>query len=98
MVNVAQLQEELRSFALSIGIDKIGFTTAAPFIQLKDRLKQQQQLQYQSGFEEPDIEKRTEPLLLLDGASSIISIAVAYPSKMTIRCCGRSWRSWNCLF
>lgn len=83
MVNVAQLQEELRSFALSIGIDKIGFTTAAPFIQLKDRLKQQQQLQYQSGFEESDIEKRTEPLLLLDGASSIISIAVAYPSKMT---------------
>ncbi|AXI01337.1 tRNA epoxyqueuosine(34) reductase QueG [Sporosarcina sp. PTS2304] len=82
-MNVAQLQEEVRAFATSIGIDKIGFTTAAPFIKLKDRLKRQQQLNYQSGFEESDIEKRTEPLLLLDQAESIISIAVAYPSKMT---------------
>ena len=37
---------------------------------------------YQSGFEEPDIEKRTEPKLLLENAESIISIAIAYPSKM----------------
>ncbi|WP_153733632.1 tRNA epoxyqueuosine(34) reductase QueG [Sporosarcina obsidiansis] len=81
-MNVAQLQEEVREFAASIGIDKIGFTTAAPFVKLKDRLKQQQQLNYQSGFEEPDIEKRTEPLLLLEKAESIISIAVAYPSKI----------------
>ncbi|MDV6378368.1 tRNA epoxyqueuosine(34) reductase QueG [Sporosarcina sp. GW1-11] len=82
-MNVAQLQDEVRAFATSIGIDKIGFTTAAPFMKLKDRLKQQQQLNYQSGFEESDVEKRTEPLLLLDQAESIISIAVAYPSKMT---------------
>lgn len=83
MVNVAQLQDQVRAFAMSIGIDKIGFTTAAPFVQLKDRLKQQQQLNYQSGFEEADVEKRTEPLLLLDQAKSIVSIAVAYPSKLT---------------
>lgn len=83
MVNVAQLQEEVREFASAIGIDKIGFTTAAPFTSLKDRLKRQQQLHYQSGFEEQDIEKRTEPQLLLDQAESIISIAIAYPSRMT---------------
>lgn len=83
MVNVAQLQEAVRDYAASIGIDKIGFTTAAPFTDLKRKLKRQQELQYQSGFEESDVEKRTEPLLLLDGAESIISIAVAYPSKMT---------------
>ncbi|PIC75664.1 tRNA epoxyqueuosine(34) reductase QueG [Sporosarcina sp. P19] len=82
-MNVAQLQHEIQTFAASIGIDKIGFTTAAPFVKLKDRLKQQQRLNYQSGFEEPDIEKRTEPLLLLDQAESIIAIAVAYPSKMS---------------
>ncbi|ARF18833.1 tRNA epoxyqueuosine(34) reductase QueG [Sporosarcina ureae] len=82
-MNVAQLQHEIQTFAASIGIDKIGFTTAAPFVKLKDRLKQQQRLNYQSGFEESDIEKRTEPLLLLDQAESIISIAVAYPSKMS---------------
>ncbi|GKV67009.1 epoxyqueuosine reductase [Sporosarcina sp. NCCP-2331] len=82
MVNVAQLQVEVREFAAAIGIDKIGFTTAAPFVKLKDRLKQQQRLSYQSGFEEPDLDKRTDPLLLMDQAESIISIAVAYPSKM----------------
>jgi len=70
------------AYAMSIGIDKIGFTTAAPFTELKNRLRRQQELGYQSGFEESDIEKRTEPLQLLDGAESIVAIAVAYPSRM----------------
>lgn len=83
MVNIAQLQRDLVAYASEIGIDKIGFTTAAPFLELKNRLKRQQDLGYQSGFEERDVEKRTEPALLLDRAESIISIAVAYPSKMT---------------
>ncbi|MGG0643417.1 tRNA epoxyqueuosine(34) reductase QueG [Sporosarcina gallistercoris] len=82
-MNIAQLQRDLVAYATEIGIDKIGFTTAAPFLELKNRLKRQQDLGYQSGFEEKDIEKRTEPALLLDRAESIISIAVAYPSKMT---------------
>ena len=70
------------SYAKSIGIDKIGFTTAAPFRELKNRLVRQQELGYQSGFEEKDLAKRTEPALLLDQAESIISIAIAYPSRM----------------
>ena len=82
MVNIAQLQLDLKTYAAEIGIDKIGFTTAAPFLELKNRLKRQQELNYQSGFEESDIEKRTRPSLLMDRAESIISIAVAYPSKM----------------
>ncbi|MDN4608532.1 tRNA epoxyqueuosine(34) reductase QueG [Sporosarcina highlanderae] len=81
-MNVAQLQNSLKEYAASIGIDKIGFTTAAPFLELKNRLRRQQELGYQSGFEESDIEKRTEPTLLLDQAESILSIAIAYPSKM----------------
>ena len=81
-MKVAQLQEDLIKFAASIGVDKIGFTTAAPFHELKNRLRRQQQLNYQSGFEESDIELRTEPLKLLDGAESIIAIALAYPSRM----------------
>ncbi|WP_339254061.1 tRNA epoxyqueuosine(34) reductase QueG [Sporosarcina sp. FSL W8-0480] len=81
-MNVAQLQNSLKEYAASIGIDKIGFTTAAPFLELKNRLRRQQELGYQSGFEESDIEKRTEPTLLLDRAESILSIAIAYPSKM----------------
>ncbi|GEN82710.1 epoxyqueuosine reductase [Sporosarcina luteola] len=81
-MNVAQLQKSIKEYAASIGIDKIGFTTAAPFLELKNRLRRQQELGYQSGFEESDIEKRTEPVLLLDRAESILSIAIAYPSKM----------------
>ncbi|MFP7202245.1 tRNA epoxyqueuosine(34) reductase QueG [Lysinibacillus halotolerans] len=79
---IEQLQKELIEYATSIGVDKIGFTHASPFHEMKNRLKRQQELQYQSGFEEPDIEKRTEPRLLLNSAESIIAIALAYPSKM----------------
>lgn len=81
-MNVTALQTELISYAKSIGVDKIGFTTASPFLELKNRLRRQQELGFQSGFEESDIEKRTEPTLLLDRAESIIAIALAYPSKM----------------
>ncbi|MGE7924479.1 tRNA epoxyqueuosine(34) reductase QueG [Viridibacillus arvi] len=79
---VNDLQEELIEYAKTIGIDKIGFTSAAPFIELKNLLRRQQELNFQSGFEESDIEKRTEPTLLLEEAQSIIAIAIAYPSRM----------------
>ncbi|MDR7074715.1 tRNA epoxyqueuosine(34) reductase QueG [Fictibacillus barbaricus] len=78
----AQLKEEIVAYSKEIGIDKIGFANADVFAGLKERLRLQQELNYQSGFEEEDIEKRTKPELLLSGASTIISIALAYPSKM----------------
>lgn len=81
-MNVNQFQQDLISYAHSIGIDKVGFTTADPFRELKNRLKRQQELGYQSGFEEPDLDKRTNPTLLLNEAESIISIAISYPSRM----------------
>ncbi|ANX10972.1 tRNA epoxyqueuosine(34) reductase QueG [Fictibacillus arsenicus] len=81
-VTGAQLKEEIVAYSKEIGIDKIGFADADVFAELKERLRIQQDLQYQSGFEEKDIDKRTEPERLLTGASSIISIALAYPSKM----------------
>lgn len=81
-MNIRELQSEFVAYAQSIGVDKIGFTTAAPFTELKNRLRRQQELGYQSGFEEADIDKRTEPLQLLDDAESIVAIAVAYPSRM----------------
>lgn len=81
-MDVAKLKEEIIEYSKMIGIDKIGFASADPFVELKERLRQQQQLGYQSGFEEPDIEKRTNPSLLLPEAKSIIAIALAYPSKM----------------
>lgn len=80
-----KLKQEIVEYSRTIGIDKIGFTTADPFTELKERLKTQQELNYQSGFEEQDIEKRTNPKLLMPEAESIIAIAVAYPSKMRNR-------------
>ncbi|MEJ8548456.1 tRNA epoxyqueuosine(34) reductase QueG [Brevibacillus borstelensis] len=70
-------------FAKEIGIDKIGFASADPFLTLKQRLVEHREKGYESGFEEPDLEKRTEPSLILEGARSLISIALAYPSKLT---------------
>lgn len=82
MRTAQELKDEIQVFAESIGIDKVGFASASPFVTLKARLKEQQRLNYQSGFEEDDIEKRTHPELLLTEATTIISIALAYPTKL----------------
>src|SRR3954463_16620470 len=81
-MNIAQFKKEVIEYSKEIGIDKIGFTSANMFEELKQRLITNRELGYQSGFEEPDIEKRVTPVKLLPQASSIISIALAYPSKM----------------
>lgn len=81
-MNIEQLKKDLIEYAKSIGVDKIGFTTASPFQEMKNRLLRQQALNYQSGFEEKDIDKRTDPKKLLPEGESIIAIALAYPSKM----------------
>ncbi|GFR37948.1 epoxyqueuosine reductase [Insulibacter thermoxylanivorax] len=78
-----QLKDEIKQAAKSLGIDKIGFTTADPFFELKERLIERRRKGYESGFEEPDIEKRVYPSLNMSEARSIISIAVAYPAKMS---------------
>ncbi|MGJ9459268.1 tRNA epoxyqueuosine(34) reductase QueG [Oceanobacillus sp. CF4.6] len=77
-----QLKQEIIQYAKKIGIDKIGFASADIFGELKERLKRQQELSYQSGFEKGSLEERTEPQRLLPEAQSIISIAIAYPSRM----------------
>ncbi|WP_431794720.1 tRNA epoxyqueuosine(34) reductase QueG [Bacillus altitudinis] len=81
-MHVGQLKKELIQYANEIGVDKIRFASADTFDSLKDRLILHESLGYLSGFEEPDIEKRTNPALLLPKAKSIVAIALAYPSKM----------------
>ncbi|MBG9910811.1 epoxyqueuosine reductase [Bacillus xiamenensis] len=81
-MHVGKLKEELIQYANEIGVDKIRFASADTFDSLKDRLILHESLGYLSGFEEPDIEKRTNPALLLPKAKSIVAIALAYPSKM----------------
>ena len=76
------LKQEVILYSKEIGINKIGFASATTFTELKGRLIRQQELDYQSGFEEKDIEKRVRPELIFDKPQSIISIALAYPSKL----------------
>ncbi|MFD1037597.1 tRNA epoxyqueuosine(34) reductase QueG [Virgibacillus byunsanensis] len=81
-MNTDQLKQEIIAYSKEIGIDKIGFASADVFGELKERLRRQQSLQYQSGFEKGSVEERTEPQRLLPEAQSILSIAIAYPSRM----------------
>lgn len=77
------LQEAIVKKAEQIGIDKIGFTTAEPFYDLKPKLEKQRKKNHHSGFEHDDIDERIYPDLIFENPKSIISIALAYPSKMS---------------
>lgn len=81
-MNFHDFKEEVIAYSKEIGIDKIGFASADVFGELKGRLIRQQENGYQSGFEKGSVEERTEPSRLLPTSQSIISIALAYPSKM----------------
>ncbi|SDX49840.1 epoxyqueuosine reductase [Marininema mesophilum] len=76
------LKELLIAEAHNMGIDKIGFASADPFTELKERLIRHREAGYESGFEEPDLDKRIDPAKSLVGAKTIIAIALAYPSQM----------------
>ncbi|GGG14378.1 epoxyqueuosine reductase [Paenibacillus albidus] len=77
------LKADILEAAPSLGIDDIGFTTAEPFLYLKNILQEHRDQGYESGFEEPDLDKRTLPALTSgEQPMSIIAIAVAYPAKM----------------
>src|SRR5699024_1593046 len=77
-----RLKQEVIEESKRLGIDKIGFTSADPFVELKERLREQESLNYASGFEKGTNEERTELKVLLNEAKSIISIALAYPSRI----------------
>lgn len=82
MVRMDVLKQEIIAYSKEIGIDKIGFASADVFSELRERLRRQQELNYQSGFEKGTLEERTEPERLLPEAQSIISIAISYPSRI----------------
>ena len=81
-LNVNALKEDVVEYSKKIGIDKIGFASVDVFTEFKQRLIEQEKLNYASGFEKGTIEERTEPKRLMNGAKSIISIALAYPSRI----------------
>ncbi len=79
---IDRLKQEIIAAAPQLGIDAIGFASADPFLTLKDILVRHRELGRESGFEEPDLDKRTDPSLSMAEPRSIIAIAVAYPSKL----------------
>src|SRR5690625_2888892 len=81
-MNTTKLKQEIIEYSKKIGIDKIGFASTDVFTELKHRLVVQEKLNYASGFEKGTIEERTEPERLMGGAKSIISVALAYPSRI----------------
>src|SRR5699024_6586590 len=81
-MNINQLIQDVIDYAHSIGIDSIGFTTADPCDELKQKLVDYHEKGYASGIEETDIVLRTELKLTLSTPRSNIDIAVGYPNKL----------------
>ncbi len=81
-MDIRTMQEKIRDKAYEIGIDKIGFTHAEPFYELEESIKVQHSKNHQSGFEHKVLEERIYPEKIFNQPKSIISIALAYPSKM----------------
>ncbi len=77
-----RLKDEMKKAAPQLGIDKIGVASADPFRELKERLIRRRELGRECGFEERDLDKRTDPALLFPEPRSIIAVAVAYPAKL----------------
>ena len=68
--------------AKQVGIDKIGFTYAENFEYLRHRLTEEKEKGYTTDFEHDNLDERLNPKRLMPDASSIIAIALAYPSQI----------------
>lgn len=77
------LKADIIAASKELGIDKIGFTSADAFTHLKSSLEEQKNNGHTSGFEHKNIDERLNPDLIFDQPKSIISIALAYPTRLT---------------
>ncbi len=78
----ADLKAKIIRKSRELGIDKIGFTTAAPFAHLEASLVEQKAKGHTTGFEHENIQERIYPDKIFENPQSIISIALAYPTKL----------------
>lgn len=78
------LKERIIAESKRLGIDKIGFASAEPFDHLAESLREQKRLGHTSGFEHPVIEERLYPEKTFDDPQTIIAIALAYPTKLSV--------------
>lgn len=77
----AAFKEQVKNYAFSIGIDKIGFTDAKPLTGHLPRLLRRKEAGFRHAINEGDPYKRVNPELHMPEAKSIISMAIVYPSR-----------------
>lgn len=70
----------IKEYASALGFDLCGITTADPFEELADFLRERQERGWQSEFEFKDTAQRINPRLVLPTARSIIALGKAFPS------------------
>ncbi|MGM0125275.1 epoxyqueuosine reductase [Enterococcus sp. AZ194] len=75
------LKEKIIAQSKQLGIDKIGFASAEPFDYLEESLREQKANGHTSGFEHPVIEERLYLERTFENPQTIISIALAYPTR-----------------
>ncbi len=97
-----QIKEELKKEAKRLHIDKIGFASAEPFLELKERLIRHRQQGMSRVLKSRIWRNGPIPQKILPEAKSIIAIALAYPlpddepTQVEARCyrgifCRASW-------
>lgn len=81
MNEVSILSQDIKNYAKQLGFDACGFCKAEPIEQeASDRLQEWIGSSYngEMGYMANNIEKRVDPCLLVEGAKSIISLAMNY--------------------
>lgn len=76
------LKENLIKYAQTLGISKVGFTTAEPLLKTIDKIKLREAKGYRFNTNAGEMERKVNPTLHLPEAKSVIIIAVAYGKTM----------------
>lgn len=71
-------KEEIKKLFKDKGLDAVGIAPIGPYYELKILLEEKVDKGLITGMEEPDIERRINPKLIMDDAASIIVCAFPY--------------------
>lgn len=74
----ASIEDDLKAYALQLGLDLVGIAGAGAFAELGETLRQRAARGLYPPFTETDIEHRIEPDRWLPGARALISVGVSY--------------------
>ncbi|QUI23294.1 tRNA epoxyqueuosine(34) reductase QueG [Vallitalea pronyensis] len=78
MENGKALQEALIAYSQDIGVDAIGFCTAAPFFEIEDCLYHREAQGYMCDLESKDYKRKIYPQQTMKNAKSFLVILEAY--------------------